>query len=101
MTTAATQIDWSKATLTMAAQNTKTPALRVPVIRVPREHYEKYWPLPWADLERACVDGRDGLEPWLVMAAEAPPRFCVFQGRAVVGSRTQGDVAPVLSRLAS
>lgn len=72
MAEVATTVDWSKATMTPMAANTKNPGMRVNVVRVPRKLLDKYWPLPWSAVERAGADGVDGCELYVVMGTEAP-----------------------------
>lgn len=74
-----TAVDWSVATVTAQAKNNPKQSTNVPTVRVPREVFDKYWPLPWSELERAGADGVDGLELWVIAGTEAPSGFAYMR----------------------
>ena len=88
--THAVAVDWSAAPMSDAAKNTKTPALRVPVVVAPREVMEKWWSLPWSEVEAAGFRGEDGLAPLLIMlidytSGHAYPREGLKSDGSLVG----------------
>lgn len=73
MNEAVAVVDWSQAELTQRAKNSEPPK-RKRVVCIPRESYDKCWPLPWTDLEAHAAANGDGCELWLIAGGDIAPK---------------------------